>query len=244
MDRSAYAGMSAIENRHWWFVARRTLIRKIISAVPLPAKPRILEAGCGTGGNLAMLAEHGELSAFEYDAEAREMAAAKGVCPVVPGCLPDQIATGDSPFDLIAMLDVLEHIDDDVGSLKALGAKLADDGRLLVTVPALPFLWSSHDELHHHKRRYTRSSLSSVAKAAGLEIERVGYFNSLLFPLAALQRGWAKLSGHGSGVDTVPSAPVNRALNMVFAAERYVVGWGHFPIGLSLFAVLRQKPAA
>jgi SAM-dependent methyltransferase len=243
MDRSAYAGMSAIESHHWWFVARRTLIRKMISVLPLPAEPRILEAGCGTGGNLAMLAEYGKLTAFEYDAEARETATAKGICSVVPGCLPDQITTGDNAFDLIAMLDVLEHIDDDVGSLKALGAKLAADGRLLVTVPALPFLWSSHDELHHHKRRYTRSSLSSVARSAGLEIERVGYFNSLLFPIAALQRGWAKLRRHSSGVDTIPSAPINSVLKTMFAAERHVVGWGHFPIGLSLFAVLRPKSA-
>ncbi|MBA4747238.1 MAG: class I SAM-dependent methyltransferase [Sphingopyxis sp.] len=239
MDPAAFAGMNAIEDRHWWFVARRAIIDKLITGLALPQDARILEAGCGTGGNLAMLSQHGSLAAFEFDDAARAIAAEKRICPVAAGHLPDAIGTNDDNFDLIAMLDVLEHIDDDVGSLAALGRRLATSGRLLVTVPAIPALWSAHDVLHHHKRRYTKRSLQAAVGAAGLRIDRIGYFNSLLLPIAAAQRLAAKALGWTEPVDAVPAAPVNAALRTVFAAERHIVGRSGFPIGLSLYAIIR-----
>lgn len=240
MDPSAYQGMNAVENRHWWFTARRKIIDRLIADMGLPQGARILEAGCGTGGNLALLARHGALEAFEYDAEARRLAALKGVCRINAGMLPDGVDAPDSTFDLVAMLDVLEHVEADVASLARLRTKLAPGGRLLVTVPAMPFLWSRHDELHHHKRRYTKDSLSAAMAAAGLTIDRVGYFNSLLFPLAVAQRLAAKATGREDPLDAVPARPLNSALEAVFASERHLVGKLAFPFGLSLFAVARR----
>jgi hypothetical protein len=135
---------------------------------------------------------------------------------------------------------VLEHIDDDVASLRRLGALLGDDGRILLTVPAMPFLWSSHDELHHHKRRYTRASLQAATKAAGLRVEHIGYFNALLFPLALAQRMLAKLTGSRQPIDALPSPTVNGVLRSIFASERHLVGRVRLPVGLSLFAVIRR----
>lgn len=241
MDRAAYAGMNAIEDRHWWFVARRAIVDTLIRrTIKLRAGARVLEAGCGTGGNLSLLARFGDLTAFEFDAEARQLANAKQICPVIAGSLPDGVDAKDAPYDLIALMDVLEHIDDDVGSLRTLGRLLSDRGHLLLTVPAVPALWSSHDVLHHHKRRYTRRSLTQAAQAAGLRVERIGYFNSLLFPVALVQRGLARLLGRSNAVDAVPSAPLNAALRMIFASERHLVGRLPLPIGLSLFAVVRR----
>jgi hypothetical protein len=139
------------------------------------------------------------------------------------------------------MLDVLEHIDDDVASLTTLGGLLADRGQMLVTVPAVPALWSNHDVLHHHKRRYTRAGLAATVGAAGLQLDSIGYFNSLLFPLALVQRLAAKLTGSEQPVDSLPAAPLNAALQAVFAAERHCVGRVSFPIGLSLYAIARPR---
>ena len=239
MDRSAYASMSAQEQDHWWFVARRAIIDSLVRAhVPLPSGARILEAGCGTGGNLTLLAQYGMLDAMEYDADARALASARGLCRVEAGALPDAVGFGDTRYDLIALLDVLEHIDEDQSSLRSLGARLTSDGRLLLTVPAAPWLWSDHDVLHHHKRRYTHQGLLQVVRAAGLKVEVSGYFNSLLFPLAVVQRFAHQLLRQNAPLDARPSPLVNAALQRVFAAERHLLGRIPFPIGLSLYAIL------
>jgi SAM-dependent methyltransferase len=239
MDRSAYASMSAQEQDHWWFVARRAIIDSLVrSHISLPSSARILEVGCGTGGNLSLLAQYGELDAMEYDAEARALAAARGFCRVEAGALPDAIGFGDNRYDMIALLDVLEHIDADEASLKALGSRLAPQGRILLTVPAAPWLWSDHDVLHHHKRRYTLEGLQKVAEGAGLKVEASGYFNSLLFPLAVAQRAVHQLLRSNTPLDARPSPLVNAALQRVFAAERHLLNRISFPLGLSLYAIL------
>ena len=231
--------MSAQEQDHWWFVARRAIIDNLVRTnITLPADARILEAGCGTGGNLALLAQYGALDAMEYDAGARALAASRGLCRVVAGALPDAIGFGDTRYDLIALFDVLEHIEEDEASLSALGARLAPNGRLLLTVPAAPWLWSEHDVLHHHKRRYTHDGLLKVVGAAGLKVEASGHFNSLLFPLAVAQRFAHQLLRRDTPLDARPSPLVNAALQRIFAAERHLLGRFSLPMGLSLYAVL------
>lgn len=239
MDRSAYASMSAQEGRHWWFVARRAILDSLIRTRIAPRDgARILEAGCGTGGNLTMLARHGTVDALEYDAQARAIASARGVGRIETGMLPGGIGFDGASYDLIAILDVLEHVEEDVASLAALRTRLAEGGRLLLTVPAVPWLWSNHDVIHHHKRRYTRAHLRRVAEAAGLKVEAIGYFNSLLFPLAMAMRIVDRLFGRGQALDAQPSPPVNAALRRIFGWERHLLGRVRFPIGLSLYAIL------
>ena len=231
--------MSAQEQDHWWFVARRAIIDNLVRTnIALPADARILEAGCGTGGNLALLAQYGALDAMEYDADARALAAARGLCRVEPGALPDAIGFDDTLYDLIVLLDVLEHVEEDEASLSALGARLTPNGRLLLTVPAAPWLWSEHDVLHHHKRRYTHDGLLKVVAAAGLQVEASGHFNSLLFPLAVAQRFAHQLLRRDTPLDARPSPLVNAALQRIFAAERHLLGRFSLPMGLSLYAVL------
>ncbi|BBD98333.1 class I SAM-dependent methyltransferase [Sphingobium amiense] len=239
MDRSAYASMSTQEGGHWWFVARRAILDSLIRQRIAPRDgARILEAGCGTGGNLAMLASHGCVDALEYDAQAREIAGARGLARVEPGMLPARIGFDDSRYDLIAILDVLEHVDEDRASLAALRDRLAAGGRILLTVPAVPWLWSDHDVIHHHKRRYTLASLRRVAEEAGLKVEGIGYFNSLLFPLAMAMRTAHRLLRRKEALDAQPSPPVNALLRRIFSWERHLLGRIRFPIGLSLYAIL------
>lgn len=244
MELAAYQSLRNSQDRHWWFVGRRRIVAQLIAKfVPLPAKARVLEAGCGYGGNLAMLGALGDVQAFEFNDHARAYAERKLQRPVAYGRLPDEIGFDDDRFDLIAMLDVLEHINDDVGSLRTLGERLAPGGALLLTVPAVPWLWSNHDVLHQHKRRYTRALLAERLHDAGFEIAGIGYFNTLLFPLALAQRLLARLVG-GCGVDhDTPPHHLNVLLTSIFLLEARLLGRVPFPIGLSLFAVARKRRA-
>lgn len=238
MEREAYDLMDRQEETHWWFVARRRIIDSLI-ARHVGARPnaRVLEAGCGTGGNLALLAAHGDLSAFEFDSAARAIAARKSGIDVIAGHLPDGVAFPDGSFDLVALLDVLEHIDDDFASLASLRAKLAFGGRILITVPAAPWLWSEHDEIHHHKRRYTKRQLEQLVREAGFAEVKAGYFNSLLFPLAVLDRLLTK-AGMRKGSHSDQIGPrMNRVFEAIFASEARLMRWVRFPLGLSIYAI-------
>ena len=241
MELSAYASMRASEDEHWWFVGRRNVLRGLIGRIrSLPPVPAVLEAGCGSGGNLSMLESYGDLYAFEYNDEARAHAAGRTSGKVAFGALPDAVGFGDRKFDLIALLDVLEHIDDDLGSLVTLRDRLSDNGALLITVPAVPALWSDHDVIHHHKRRYSKAHLRRRLSEAGLVVERIGYFNSLLFPLALLQRLASKFGAGSADSSAIPPRPLNRLLAAIFSLESKLLGWVSFPIGLSLYAVVRR----
>lgn len=245
MEREAYDALRHQQDNHWWFQGRREVLTALLKQV-VPAranKPAILEAGCGYGGNLRMLAQFGSVSGFELDDNARQYAAATNGTPVVYGCLPEQPGFADQRFDLIVMLDVLEHIEDDTASLARLRAMLNPGGIIVITVPALPWLWSSHDEIHHHKRRYSRKGLRQTLRSAQLTPVKMGFFNTLLLPLAIGQRLMAKLSAREARVDDVPPRALNSALAAIFALERKMVGKVAMPLGLSLFAVAKAGHA-
>lgn len=241
MDARIYAEMAALEQRHWWFAARRKILDKLISTLPLPEDAQILEAGCGTGGNLSMLACHGRVYGMENNAQALELAAAKGaeclpVVQIAAGCLPETIPFVGQSFDLIVLLDVMEHLDDDASALRALRARLKPGGWLLITVPAYPFLWSRHDELHHHKRRYVARGLRAVIDASGCKVRYTSYFNTWLFPLIAAVRLMRVREGQGSAL-SLPNAFVNALLTKLFASERLLLGRVSIPFGVSLLAL-------
>lgn len=243
MDRAVYDRMGAAEAEHWWFVGRRAVLQGLIRRhCPLPANARVLEAGCGTGGNLEMLSDYGRLEAFEYDDDARIAASAKGGFEVRPGALPDGVDFPDDAYHLIALFDVLEHIEQDGPALVTLGTKLAPEGRMLISVPAMPWLWSHHDVAHHHFRRYTRASLRKVVEGAGLRVTSTGYFNTLLFPAAVAQRTVQKITGSQSPADAIPAPWLNSTLGAIFRAERHFIGSVPMPFGLSLYAVV-ARPA-
>jgi SAM-dependent methyltransferase len=242
MERAVFDRMAEHDQVHWWYVARRKILAHLIRReAKLPADARILEIGCGTGHNFEMLRRFGRLDALEVDGEARALASRRLGHAVGDAALPALAGVPDRSYHLIALLDVLEHVDGDREALASIAAKLAPGGTILVTVPAYQWMWSAHDVAHHHKRRYSKRGLRKVAEAAGLEVRRIGFFNSLLFPLAAIVRIAGKLAGKSSSDDQLPPRPLNSAFEKVFGLERHLVGRVPLPAGVSLFALLSTR---
>jgi len=242
MDPDLYREMAEIQQEHWWFRARREILARVIARLGLPEQADVLEIGAGTGGNLAMLGVYGRVSAVEMDPFAREYASRISGIPVAYGCLPDALPFADNAFDLICLLDVLEHIDNDCDALRRVHALLKPGGRAVVTVPAYQWLYGAHDRAHHHVRRYTATQLALRARGAGLAVMRSGYFNALLFPPIALHRLHEILTGRGEGHDAaLPGRVANGILHATFRLEKYIVPFTLFPYGTSVLAVLARE---
>ena len=241
MERKVYEQMAQLDQRLWWFTARRRILAELIERVARPPKDaRILELGAGTGHNLAMLSRFGKVEASELDPIARELASERLGREVKEAALPDLSMFPAGSYDLIALLDVLEHVPDDKGSLAAILTRLKPGGALLLTVPANPWMWSAHDVAHHHHRRYRKGEIEQLANEAGFEIDLLSPFNSLLFPPIAAVRFAGKLTGKDDSDDAMPGALVNRALDTVFGLEKSLIGRVPMPFGVSLVAVLRR----
>lgn len=242
MNPAAYQEMAAQEATHWWYVGRRQILASALSALALPPQARLLEIGAGTGGNLAMLARHGQVQAVEDNPEARAIAQARHPeLAISPGRLPGPLPGPEGHFDLICLLDVLEHIEQDRQALRALAARLAPGGRILLTVPAYQWLFGAHDRFHHHFRRYSAGGLREAAADAGLHVRHMSHFNTLLFPAAAAVRALERLGIIRPGAGTSqPGRIANRLLTSAFGAEAAFVMRPGLPFGLSLLAVLEQ----
>jgi SAM-dependent methyltransferase len=242
MERSVYKQMAELDQRHWWYRARREVLAALIRRVVRPLKDAaILEIGCGTGHNLAMLREFGRVDALELDEEARRLAEERLGRKVLSSPLPELSEVPERRYDLVGAFDVIEHIADDKAALDSIAQTLKPGGKLVVTVPAHQWMWSAHDVVNHHHRRYSSSSLRKLFDGSPLQVESLGYFNSLLFPLAVVKRLASKVSGKEDSDLVMPARPLNAALERAFAAERHLIGRVPLPPGLSLFAVASAR---
>jgi SAM-dependent methyltransferase len=176
-----------------------------------------------------LLATFGGVSALEIDEQASKQASQKGYERVYSNS-HDALAR---TYDLIALFDVLEHIEDDAAFLHQANSALTPEGRVVLTVPAMPFLWSAHDVSHHHFRRYTKQTLCSVLESAGFAVEYVSYWNFCLFIPAAV----ARLLGR-AGEDSLrlPSS-LNLLFLWVVKLEVFCMRFVPLPWGVSLVVV-------
>ena len=242
MERAVYEAMAEHDERHWWYRGRREVVAALIRRKVFPPKgAKLLEIGCGTGHNLAMLGEFGTVDALEVDEVARGMAQERLGRAVLSAPLPQLAGVPNNQYDLVAALDVIEHIPDDRAALEGIARVLKRGGKLVMTVPAHQWMWSAHDVVNHHQRRYSKRSLRELIDNSPLRLEAIGYLNSLLFPVAVAQRVASKLTGKEDANLAPPAEPINQALERVFAAERRVIGRVPLPPGLSLFAVASAR---
>ena len=255
MDPSIYHRFFEVEDRHWWFAGRRAVVETLLAGLPAPdggrapSSRRILDVGCGTGGMLPLLSKYGRVTGIDSEPLALDYCRRRGMTDLH---LQENFEAGE-PYDLVTLFDVLEHVPDEAGFLNWTRALLRPGGRLIITVPAFPWLWSRHDELNHHQRRYTRERLRTALRGAGFRVVRASYFNFWLFPAAVASRvadGLARGGRRGRPVNPADEAEeilkplqigaANGLLTRVFASEAGLLRAVDLPWGVSIGAVAER----
>lgn len=245
MDEQHYRLDAERTDSHWWWVARRKLLRRLLNRlIGGDRKRKILEVGCSSGSNLRMLQDFGTVHAMDIHRPSVEYCRMRfpGI-RIYDGGIPDPLR--DS-YDVICLFDVLQHIEDEDGALEWIDDHLAPGGVLLLTVPAFDFLSFGHDALERHFRRYTKSTLLA-ALSERFEVAYTSYFNTHLFPALAAVRFVQRLrrqDARDSDGTTGSRGISNRVLQTVFAAERLWLPALRLPLGVSLFAAARKAPAS
>ena len=235
MDEQIYDRLYQVEDRHWWFRGRRAVIRALLQQTPFARPVRVLDAGCGTGRNLSEFADLGSLSGVEPSASAVEFCHRRGLSNVTRASV-EQLPFPDGSFDLVFAFDVLEHLDDDVAGMRELRRVTAAGGSLVATVPAYRWLWSQHDESHHHRRRYTRKQLLTNAGLAGWRPRFATYFNSILLPPIAAVRAFRRGASDPDRTDyELTPGPIDSLLGGPMQLEARLIRRGvRLPAGVSI----------
>jgi SAM-dependent methyltransferase len=240
MRDSAYDEHYAVEDHHWWFRGRWAVIEALLSRTSLPANPRILDAGCGTGGNLERYSRLGEASGVDPSPDAVRYCAERGLGSVEQAGL-EALPFADASFDLIAATDVVEHIEAEERALRELWRVAAPGGAMLLTVPAYMWLWSKEDENLHHKRRYTRPRLRQATERCGWDPQIATYFNSFLLPpIAVAKRLRGQRERNEADLERTPSY-LNSPLSLPMRLEAQLIRRGvNLPAGVSVGIVCRK----
>jgi SAM-dependent methyltransferase len=243
VDPQLFTTFAAVERTHWWFTARRDILLSVTERNVAPGAA-ILDVGCGTGYFIEAVRDRYEAWGIDPSPISVRMCRERGLDRVVQGTAYDLSSVGERRFDAIYFLDVIEHLDDDARALGEAIRVLRPGGLVVITVPAFMFLWSDHDVVNEHRRRYDRPRLASLLADVGLRIERLTYFNFYLFGLAGVDRMANRLFQRRVSAELqVPNPLVNRLMGKAFRAERHRVADPSrrpFPFGLSLLAVARK----
>lgn len=242
------------EDSHWWFASRTRALETIMDdLLPPAAGRRLLDVGCGAGNMIHHLSHYGQVKGLEIDPRPVKMARQRGY-DVDLFDVTQPMPFSENSFDVITALDVIEHNQDDLAILADSYRILKPGGYMIITVPALMWLWSHNDDINAHVRRYTAAELNQKLAQTGLIVRRVTYNNFFIFPLAAtliLLRRFVKakpqlashhLDAEEYQVELEPASPlVNTTLMQVGRLEAGLIRRVNLPIGTSLIAV-GQKP--
>lgn len=243
MERAEYDVMAAVEAAHWWYGGMRSIAAAILD--PLYGNRhdlRILDAGCGTGGNGLFLQRYGTVVGMDFAPEALALGQDRLRGQLVRGSV-NSLPFADNSLDLVTSFDVLYHrgVPDEVVALRDVRRVLRPLGRLLIRLPAYEFLRSKHDRAVHTRRRYTAATVRALLAEAGLVVERTTYVNTLLFPIPLAQRLLERAVPaleHQESDLAMPAPPLNTALGWPLATEAaWVEMGGSLPFGLSIVAL-------
>ncbi|HUF46186.1 MAG TPA: class I SAM-dependent methyltransferase [Vicinamibacterales bacterium] len=232
--------IAALERSHFWFVARRALVERLLARVGGPSTGLVVDVGCGTGALAHDLAARGaRVLALDLRAEGLARLRAGGSRAWVARALTSHLPVADDSVQVALALDVLEHTDDD-RSLAEIARALRPGGAVIITVPALPWLWSARDNQAGHLRRYTRRSLLALVRRAGLEPLDIRFYQCLLLPFFVMTRLLGRVWHQTQRAEQQPGGPVNALCLAVNRAEVALGDYIRWPIGSSLAAVARR----
>jgi len=241
MFENVYKVNYELEDYYWWFVARNNIVLYLtLKFVNLDKEDIVLDFGCGTGGFSTLLNRYFNVVGLDNSPIAIEFCRKRGLRSLFLGTIDDFCAK-QTLVKAIFALDVIEHIENDFETIQKLYSLLKTGGYLIVTVPAFGWLWSNHDILHMHRRRYTKRGLKELLENAGFKITFLSYFNFFLFFPAVLKR----IIGRKKKLEeTLPVEPVsdflNKAFRVVFESEKYILPLLRFPFGLSIVAIAKK----
>lgn len=246
MEQPEYQLMFQVEGDHWWFVAKRMLLRRWLARALPPGGGEVstkgLDVGCGTGIIMEFLGRDYEMHGIDQNPQAIEFCRQRGLSRLTLAPATS-LPYPDNSFDFVVCSDVLEHIEDQAGVAREIHRVLKKHGIFLATVPAHPFLFGGHDRALHHLRRYTPRALRSLAESTSFQTLRLSYTNCLLFPAVVLARLARKLLGRDEAhSDTSTSRPlVNALLYWPYALERAWLDHFNLPLGVSLIGLFRKQ---
>jgi SAM-dependent methyltransferase len=241
------------EDKHWWFAGRTWSLLNMVDRIAAPdGKKRVLDVGSGAGNMFHHLTRYGQVVGVDNNAKPIAIAKQRGY-DVREGQAED-LPFEDGSFEMVFLLDTVEHCDDDAAVLRECYRVCAPGGHLVITVPAFMWLWSHNDELNAHKRRYTTQELREKLNRLGFRVRRMSYNNFFVFPMAAglllLRRGASQEPELGSPhfddesyqVEMEPAPPLlNAVLTGVTWSESQVLRWLNLPVGTSIICIA-EKP--
>lgn len=250
MNPEEYARLDNIDRGHWFYRGKRAIVRHWIERyLPLRPDDLLIDAGMGTGTWLVEMSDACRVCGLDDHEEsialARPKIEAKGGQVLKTGL--DHVDLPDGSAAVVTIMDVLEHLDDDRTALREMIRLTRPGGLIVITVPALTWLWSDWDVALHHRRRYVRRQLLELVQQPGVEMLHCAYFNSLLLPAIVLVRFWRRLRPPRPGAeraeDRIPAGWLNGLLYKLLVAPA-CLKWFRPPLGVSLLAVLRKKESS